>query len=154
MGSVSSVEWGPDCPLKGDTSRTHRPTVTLSRLDTHPWINITIPSKDYGLKSKDDVLTKSLLVKFVAMSDQIELDELASAPSSSSSRLLALFRARPRPRPGIPRQPLPMSLCEECNKASRNGSVSGVLHSNLDKILSCAVWAPINYRSGLSLIDQ
>jgi hypothetical protein len=32
-----------------------------------------ILSKGYGLKSEDDVLTKSLLVKFVAMSDQIEL---------------------------------------------------------------------------------
>ncbi|KAH8772014.1 hypothetical protein F5882DRAFT_441729 [Hyaloscypha sp. PMI_1271] len=72
------------------------------------------------------------------MSDQIELDELAGASSSCSSRLLALFRARPSARTGIPRQPLPMSLCEECDKASRNGSVSGVLHSNLDKILSCA----------------
>ena len=71
------------------------------------------------------------------MSDQIELDELAGAPSSSS-RLLRLLRARPSPRPGIPRQPLPMSLCEECDKARRNDSVSGVLHSNLDKILSCA----------------
>jgi hypothetical protein len=135
---MGSVYWEPDCPLKGGTSRTHRLTVTLSRLDTYPWINITIPSKGCGLKSEDDVLTKSLLVKFVAMSDQIELDELAGAPSSSSSRLLALFRARPSPRSGIPRQPLPMSLCEECGKASRNGSVSGVLHSNLDKILSCA----------------
>jgi len=115
----------------------HRCT-SVSRLDTHPWINITIPSKGCGLKSEDDVLTKSLLVIFVAMSDQIELDELAGASSSCSSRLLALFRARPSARTGIPRQPLPMSLCEECDKASRNGSVSGVLHSNLDKILSCA----------------
>jgi hypothetical protein len=97
-----------------------------------------ILSKGYGLKSEDDVLTKSLLVKFVAMSDQIELDELAGAPSSSSSRLLALFRARPSPRSGIPRQPLPMSLCEECDKARENGSVSGALYSNIDKILSCA----------------
>jgi hypothetical protein len=100
-----------------------------------------IPSKGCGLKSEDDVLTKSLLVKFVAMSDQIELDELAGAPSSSS-RLLRLLRARPSPQPGIPRQPLPMSLCEECDKARRNDSVNGVLHSNLDKILSCARSVP------------
>ncbi len=70
------------------------------------------------------------------MSAEPKLEELAGTPSFSS-RLLGLLRARPSSQPDIQHQPLPLSLCKECKTARSKHSISGVLHSNLDKILAC-----------------